>query len=536
MTAGGIASLFVCFDALYADKFVTCTLGDEFPPPQIRKALGWFDENFAVSRVPRAEGTPGQDRVYYYLYGMERVGLASGYKYFGQNDWYSEGVRHLLDRQQDDGSWGGRENTAFALLFLARGRHPILFNHLQYDGDWDNRPRALANLTDWISRTFERTVNWQIIQMDVPVREWHDAPILYITGAKAPKFTEEQLAKLREYVDQGGTLLSVTECNAQAFTLGMQRVYEQLFPEYQLTALDRAHPLYTRDTQFPIARPVPALAVSNGVRLLAVHVPMDLSRSWQVNARSTARPEFEFAANLYVYQTDRTSLRNRGSRIWPEARTTGGRTVSVARVQYPGNWNPEPGAWVRLGILMGNLENVNLQAAAVPIEELDAATHPIAHMTGTGEPSLTDAHRDALKRYMQAGGLLILEAAGGNDAFRRSAEQMLDTMFGALNRRQLAQRHALYNLPGRQIDEVTYRRTTRVRQPGLKTPSLEAVLSDGRIVAIYSPLDLGAGLVGYQAFGVDGYAPAEKPENDSAYRVMRNILLWAEKGERTEGQ
>ena len=64
------------------------------------------------------------------------MGLASGFKYFGQHDWYSELAKQLVVEQHLNGSWGndngladvgignGSEqtliDTAYTLLFLAR--------------------------------------------------------------------------------------------------------------------------------------------------------------------------------------------------------------------------------------------------------------------------------------------------------------------------------------------------------------------------------------------------------------------------------
>jgi len=78
---------------------------------------------------------------YYYLYGLERVGVLTGCHRIGENYWYYEGGKKLLSAQKADGSWGnpapvvqgglgGTPNampaTCFAILFLARATVPII--------------------------------------------------------------------------------------------------------------------------------------------------------------------------------------------------------------------------------------------------------------------------------------------------------------------------------------------------------------------------------------------------------------------------
>ncbi|KKL60600.1 hypothetical protein LCGC14_2203690, partial [marine sediment metagenome] len=231
MSVAGLATMFICFDALYQDKFIRCRAKTDYTP--IVKGLEWLDKNFSATTNPGR----GRAHYYYYLYGVERVGLASGYKYFGQKDWYKMGATALVHQQRGDGSWGGIVNTSFGLLFLARGRHPILFNKLNYPGTWNSRPRDCANLTRWVTRKFERPVNWQIVHLGAPVRDLHDAPILYISGASAPRFTDEDVAKLREFVLQGGVLFSEAACNKASFTLAMKKIYAKMFPAYELKRL-----------------------------------------------------------------------------------------------------------------------------------------------------------------------------------------------------------------------------------------------------------------------------------------------------------
>ena len=118
----------------------------------------------------------------YALYGVERVGLASGFKQFGRHDWYRELAEDAVIQQGANGSWGsGVVDTSYALLFLARGRHPILMNKLRFDrrGDaavqyWSNRPRDLSNAARFAARQLERPINWQVVSVDNPWTDWMD--------------------------------------------------------------------------------------------------------------------------------------------------------------------------------------------------------------------------------------------------------------------------------------------------------------------------------------------------------------------------
>jgi hypothetical protein len=75
----------------------------------------------AVSAVDR--GNPG--RGYYFLFSLERVGVAYGLDTIGDKDWYAWGTDILLKNQKPDGSWVGQYgeagvDTCFALLFLRK--------------------------------------------------------------------------------------------------------------------------------------------------------------------------------------------------------------------------------------------------------------------------------------------------------------------------------------------------------------------------------------------------------------------------------
>ena len=517
MTAGGIASLFIAIDNLHSKAFIRC--GAKREEKAVKRGLEWLEKNFAIDKNPG-----GNPYYYYYLYALERAGLASGYKHFGDKDWYRLVATRLIRTQGGNGCWGrdytGRNNTAFALLFLARGRNPVIFNRLRYDGDWNNRPRALANVTRWVSGKFEREVNWQIINIDAKVSEWHDSQTLLISGSKAPKFDEKQLDKIRKFVYQGGTILSVAECGSRgrAFDQAMRKHYAELFGPYELTPLSKEHPLYT--VHFKLKRQTKIWAISNGVRVLALHTTADIVLPWQKNAVASRGKTFELGANINFFVNDRTMGRARATSAWPAASgATPSRTVAVARVKYDGNWEPEPLAWRRMKLIMANKWQTNIKLGApVTWQELDAKQWPLAAVTGTGPLTLSGAEKGALKAYVQAGGTVLMDAAGGSEPFADSARELAQEMFGKDSVARLGAASPVYKMTGMEISSVKYRKGVA---GGSTTPRLRAATVGGRAAVFISGDDLTTGLLGCPAYGCKGYAP------DSAVQLVRNIVLYA---------
>ncbi|MBI5724243.1 MAG: DUF4159 domain-containing protein [Planctomycetes bacterium] len=540
MTTAGLASLFVCIDATMGDKFVKCNVATEYAP--VKKGLDWFDANFEkILAAPWRYYDASGGFFQYFMYGIERVGLASGYKYFGKYDWFKEGTKRLLAVRMPEKGAGVDSvvESAYIVLFLARGSRPVLFNRLEYDGDWNNRPRALANFCRWAENAYEHEVNWQIITLKSEVGEWHDAPVVLITGSRPPKFSDEDMAKLRTYVEQGGTLLSITECNGAPFGMGMKNLYKKLFPKYELASLGRDHPLYT--AHYKLAGAPAVSAVSNGIRPLAIHIDADLPQSWHTYAVATAKAHFEAGANVLSYVTEK-ELYNRGAKVWPDAAAAANK-IKAARIRYAGNYDPEPLALERLSRLMAQSHKIQIDyysaisasapasqgatppASAIPITGILATQLTgdikLAFMTGTGAFKLTAEEKDALKKWIDAGGLLILDAAGGSKTFSESAKDLAGELYGPDALLPMPLSSPVYQIKDMTIDKVKYRKTTKVRIGGMTEPRLLSVLAGDKPKVILSAEDLTAGMVGYSSWGLDGY------DAPSAFNILRNIVLYA---------
>lgn len=89
-----------------------------------RRGVAWLDRNFAADTNPR-NGT----WLWYWLYGVERVGGLCEVDELAGKSWYREGARVAVEAQQADGKWDGdggpQPSTCFALLFLARATSAV---------------------------------------------------------------------------------------------------------------------------------------------------------------------------------------------------------------------------------------------------------------------------------------------------------------------------------------------------------------------------------------------------------------------------
>ena len=265
----------------------------------------------------------------YYLYSVERVGAASGRKYFGSLDWYTAGARVILAAQGEDGAWGGGRTivvpgrqpaplragiveTALAVLFLAKGRSPIFLNKLRWDGDWNNDRRDVANVTRYASKALEQHFNWQTIDVDSDVAGWFDAPALVMSGTEPPEFTDAQKKQLAEYVRRGGCVFASACCRRMEFVDAVKALGTDVWPDLAWRKLPVDHPLLTRKSHFDLEkRPeLWGLTDKDGFTFLIVTAD-DLSCFWHQNLLLTEEEAFKLAINLFRYASRGKPIRAR---------------------------------------------------------------------------------------------------------------------------------------------------------------------------------------------------------------------------------
>jgi hypothetical protein len=554
MTAAGVATLLITDDRLNLSGDCRGTP----PSAGVVNGLRWLSQNFdSVFSLPREYlGLPFER---YTLFGISRIGAASGLKYFDNIDWYQRGSDYLISTQIPDGSWLGRPappaETAFGILFLTYGRAPVVLNKLQYNADdkpgsapahWDQRREDCANFVAWMGKQLEERFNWQSVNLSQPADELHDAPIIFICGDKKLSFAQADKEKLRLFVQQGGMIVGNSDCNSMEFARSFRALGSELFPTYEFRKLPKNHPVFSNE-QYHAARwriRQSVVGLSNGVREFMLLPASDLSRAFQ-GRNSGLRPEsYELLDNIILYAVDKKGLREKGATyiVKDNPQAPIDRSIKVARLQYAGNWDPEPGGWPRLAAIMHNQFHLGVTVEAVKLGEgkliasiasgpgsAPPAGYTIAHLTGTTAFQLSDAQRRELQNFLASGGTLVIDAAGGSTQFADAAHNELMALLGPgaakTAESPVPLQSPLYSLANATITRVVYRDFARQDSLGaLDRPRLYGLQQQGRTVAYFSREDISAGLVGEPVDGIVGYDP------ESATAIMRNIILFTVAG------
>ena len=515
MTLAGVASELVCSD--YQDQSAGNGHGKMTPAEE---GLSWLDTGDNCTSEIADNQWHG-----YVLYGLERVGLASGYKYFGSHDWYSEFARSLVAAQNGDGSWGERDptssvmETAYFLLFLARGRHPILYNHIRYNGAWNTHPRAISHLAKYAAKSLERPLNWQVVNFARPWYDWMDSPVLYLSGTDAPKLTDADYQQLQAFANGGGLIFTHADNNSPVFNQWVDRLVRKIFPQYEFSQLPKDHPIYS--TVYPIKLPPTLKVVSNGSRILLVHSPHDIAEGWQANWTDNQKTSFQMGINLFVYAAGKANFKNRlSSSYLPPFTATPTHTYPVARLRYGGHWDPEPYAWTRFARYFSFDTRAAIDEKQIAFAEVTPAMTPLAVLTGTVRNDFTDAEISAARRYVDGGGVLLIDACGGRSEFSKSVTQLIARAFPDGKLSDLPENHPLLLASRPDADDL--------RKPLLRPYAIQTIgrslplmgFAHGKGHVIFSRLDITTGLLGTNQWGILGYDP------NYASSLMKNAVLW----------
>jgi hypothetical protein len=572
MTTAGLCGLLIAGmelnvgrEVLQADgTFANCGVYKENEPAA--KALKWIGPRFQLD-LPQ--------NTFYNLYGIERAGRLSGLRFIGGHDWYREGCQYLVRQQKEEGSWeaGGTwdrwpvVSTSFALLFLSKGRTPILISklvhtagngpHDEADTDWNNDRNDLRHLTEYASRKLFNKLHlaWQIFDMrraasgsrgeDELAEVTSDmlqSPIVYFNGHKSPRFHFQPMEKtlLKKYVENGGFILAEACCGSSEFDRGFKKLAEELWPDTPLEALPATHPIWYaagKDFQVTPGKPYKLLGINMGCKTVLVYSPEDLSCYWEAGdplahqGRGDGRGilAFRLGVNIIAYATGMEPPRPRLTHV-DIARDADPRIIprgyfKVAQLKFNGDYKPAPYAMRNLMDHMRKFAalDVVLKTEEMPVHVSAIKDFKFIYLHGRGNFRYADEELGNLRFNLENGGVLFADACCGQETFDKSFRKFAAELFPKHKLERIPLEDILFSkeLNGEALTEKNISCRQEINgTPRHMAPWLEGIKIDGRWAVVYSKYDIGCALERHQSSDCRGYTP------DSALKLATAGVLY----------
>ena len=577
MACAGIASLIV--SAGVSDKGGATVVGDRivcFQKPdlktseQIKRGIEWLAKNFSVST------NPGSGNYYfYYIYALERVGRMTNRRFIGQHDWYRSGTDKILALQgkPDGGHWlgaGGKviSDTAFALLFLSKGRRPILLSKIQFgSGDaWNVHPNDVNNLTLFVESEWKRElkteITWQTIDIEhATVDHLAQSPVISFSAKDwtipSPSPEMDTLAKkLRDYLDQGGFIIAEAQPGGQSFDDGFRSLMEKVFPEpgYELTLLDKSHPIWTAEKTIDPDHIRPIEGIHYGCRTSVIYLPpvagkRSLSCLWEVYRHFSREGEryldvvqreidngLGIGLNILAYATSR-ELKNKdeiAERVTKTQIDADRRGKIFLPILDYGETNPAPHAPQNLLIFLESecQMRVEYQVSSVTLSDESLMDFPVLFMHGRRTFQFSEDARKKLRAHLERGGFLFANAICSADNFSTSFQAEMKKTFPNAQWQRIPLSDPIFSdhYGGFNIRALERREPERApEQPGTvtRTRQVQPELYGMRLseedpwLFVFSPHDVSCALEKTSSLECRGYT------QKSALQLAANVLLYA---------
>jgi hypothetical protein len=558
MTCAGISSVIIALgksatgDAQVVDGRVECC-GPQRSEAAVERALQWLASKFAVNRNP---GRP--EWLYYYLYGVERVGRLTGHRFIGRHDWFREGAEFLVGQQAPlTGYWRGEGSgedypviaTSFALLFLAKGQRPVVVSKLKYgdDATWDLHRGAIENLTRSLEQRWHRDLTWQTVDLQAASpEELLESPVLFLSGRDAMSLTGQQKQRLREYINRGGFLFAEACCDGAAFDRDFRALMRELFPDSSLRLLSPDHPVWFAEQPVDPEFLRPLYGIEACCRISVVFCPKDLSCYWELGRpeRSATYPEpvlreieacLRIGQNVVAYATNR-ELRSRLDQPLLAPRTAVAQpargVLHVPKLLHSGGGDDAPNALPNLLQFLGHEARmrVNVENRTLSAEDPALFEYPLLFIHGRRDFRFTATQRTALRAYLDRGGVILGDAICSSPEFAAAFRREFVSILGGAGFERIPPQHPLFtrDYGGFDLASVTLR-DPQVRQDGdalraslnRVSPLLEAATLEDRLAVVLSPYDLSCALENSTSLECKSYL------RDDAARLATNVILYA---------
>jgi hypothetical protein len=598
MTAAGLSGLFISAleintNVQQLDERTGIAAKCGFYPNDdaVARGMRWLAQEFRFENSPHT---------FYNVYGIERVGRLSGQRFIGSHDWYRRGCEILTGAvpentgmaQKPDGAFkiNGASldadpvlSTSFGLLFLAKGRTPILINKFAWDEvggrpgsgiNWNRKHYDAQHLAEYSSRELfkKMPLAWQVFdarQVDLSTEARFDeelvtllqSPILYMNGHGAPNLTPSQKRLLRRYVDEGGFILAEACCGDEEFARGFRKLMEdkEVFgQESPLLPLDPGHPIWSSHTLIPadvfqgerIPEEKKIQAIERGCKTVVVFSPQPLAGFWEearfspkrqakmgegVDVTDRGTLAYRLAGNIIAYATGFEPPRPRleMAKIVDQKQDDSKLAryiIELAQIRHDGgDWQPAKNALRSLAVNLRDkyLIDVSLAKQDIPMSQQRLWQYKFVYMHGKGAFTTDEKELENMRAHLEVGGTLLADACCGAEQFDTAFRSFARKLYPDKKLELIPEDDFLYSekLNGEAISTVRCRLETADKKAEANfkevKPMLEGIKIDGRWAIIYSRYDIGCALEKNKSSACKGYDPA------SAMKLATAAVLYS---------
>jgi hypothetical protein len=491
-------------------------------------------------------------------------------RFIGKHDWYRAGTEKILALQDDNGHWKLSNSyvisdTAFALLFLSKGRRPVLMSKIQFgnaqfgDGDaWNVHPNDINNLTLFVESKWKLDMTWQIIDIrHATADHLLQSPVISFSAkdwSVPPNEMPILAKKIRDYVDQGGFVIAEAQPGGAAFDHTFRMLMQMVFPEpgYGLTLLDKSHPIWTAEQTIDPDHIRPLEGIHFGCRTCVVYIPPvegkpSLSCLWEVyrhfNRDGTKYPEvvqrqiengLGIGLNILAYATSR-ELKNKdeipANVVKDQLDFDRRARILLPYLDY-GATNPAPHAPQNLLYFLEAECDMRVahQASSVTLSDESLADYPVLFTHGRGAFQFSEEERRRLRTHLERGGFLFANAVCSDERFASAFQSEMQKTFPNAEWKKIPLDDPLFSdhYGGFKIDTLDVRLPERTPEQTItRTRQIQPELygirlsENDRWLVVFSPYDVSCALEKASSLECRGYSQR------SALLLSANVILYA---------
>lgn len=131
---------------------------------------------------------------------------------------------------------------------------PVTVVRIKYDGggDWYGNRTTFVNLFDFINNNTNVRAADREVALNILEKDFFKYPLAYMAGHGNIKFSDEEIARLREYLIKGGFLWADDDYGMDPY---FRREMKKVFPDLEWIELPFSHQIYHVNYQFPNGLP-----------------------------------------------------------------------------------------------------------------------------------------------------------------------------------------------------------------------------------------------------------------------------------------